>query len=413
MNQLLQTLFFDYDYTEIEYMKAMFSNEANDIIIKYINGIVVGKFRERDKQTLQAIRLNVPHTEIKRTILESFKAQRDTLIEIDEPDFIRQEQLKNCNNAIADIEVLPLEEWIYKYLSGLLHALPELECNDFLGFIYVYYAYEEYKRIKEHACNNKQPYIDAIYSEYFDKSSQFQKYGLLPIDKQRELLCLDPPRLYDKEKNKTIFLKNIPLVLANKLSELVNAKKIRELAVRGSDSNIFDGRVVFESIMEEIERGKIFTLSELGKPEVTKLYSKNYEDCLWVVIDSENITFEELCQDFKVYEEKIVTQVIHLQYTQSDKDTFINHLDHEYIFYTIDEFGRRCQNPEQKGNASTRMKSFKIDNSNISFDLYYKVTRKDIHGNICAPKDVPFLYYVLDCYFQHKDLLYEYFHSVI
>lgn len=414
MSQFLQNLFMDYDRTEIECKRALYSNcISTDISFTDVYGVVIEKYRQRDKQTLQAIRINVPIAEVKAVILESLMIRKDALERTVDPDFIQKAQLKTCSMEISEIEILPLDAWIYKYLSVFFDILPDLDRNDFLGLIYIYYAYEKHKRKRDHACNNEQPNINKMYVKHFNKSSQFQKYGLLPIDEERELLCLNPPRIYDKRKDKTIFIKNIPLVLVKKLNELINEKQIKQLAIRGSDNDIYDGKVTSELIQEAIERGKIFTLCGLGNPEVTKLYSNNYEDCLWIVIDSANITFEELCQDFKVYEDKIVTQVIHLQYTQTAKGTFITHLDHEYIYYTIDEFDRRRQTPEQKGTACTRMKTFKIDNSNISFDSSYKVIWKDSYGNNCDPVFVPFLCYVLDCYFQHKDLLYEYFKSLI
>lgn len=62
---------------------------------------------------------------------------------------------------------------------------------------------------------------------------------------------------------------------------------------------------------------------------------------MWVVIDPQNITFEELCKNFEVYNDMVVTQVVHLQYKKEGNCTYITHLDHEYVFYTIDEYDNR------------------------------------------------------------------------
>lgn len=70
----------------------------------------------------------------------------------------------------------------------------------------------------------------------------------------------------------------------------------------------------------------------LGNYSICKLYSEKYEDCMWVVIDPQNITYEELCKDFDIYDNMIVTQVIHLQYSREDGNTYITYLYQEYVF---------------------------------------------------------------------------------
>ena len=132
-----------------------------------------------------------------------------------------------------------------------------------------------------------------------------------------------------------------------------------------------------------------------------------------ITIDPQNITFEELCENFEVYNDMVVTQVVHLQYEIEGECTFITHLDHEYVFYTIDEYENRMSNATQKGTAKTRMKSFKIDNSRIPFDYRCEVLRKDENGNDLPQKDEQFLCYVLESYFKHKDLLKEYFQNIL
>lgn len=128
------------------------------------------------------------------------------------------------------------------------------------------------------------------------------------------------------------------------------------------------------------------------------------------MIDRDNITFEELCEDFTEFNNMIVTQVIHLQYKCIKGVDYITHLDHEYIFYSIDEYEKRINNIYQKGEAQKRMKSFKIDNSMIPFHV--KVCVKNENTDGISEKNELFLYYVLDCYFKHKDLLSEYFYGV-
>ena len=101
--------------------------------------------------------------------------------------------------------------------------------------------------------------------------------------------------------------------------------------------------------------------------------------------------------------------MIHLQYKTEDNETYITHLDHEYIFYTIEEYEKRLGEYNQKGTAKRRMKSFKIDQARIPFNYQCKIYKKDNSGS----ENELFLYFVLDSYFKHKDLLKEYFQKFL
>jgi len=198
---------------------------------------------------------------------------------------------------------------------------------------------------------------------------------------------------------------SLSYILDNKLSVYISLREIsyevlvllNKLKVKNIITDLFlrpDYSTPMKSLcmMEELERGNIFSFDGLKSPEVSKLFSvDNYKNCLWINIDGKNITFEELCDDFDNHGESIITQVVHLEY----KGNFINHIDHEYIFYTADEYDKRCTDYKQQGK---KFKTFKVDNSSIPFTLE--------NGDF-------FLYRILDGYFKHKDLLIEYFQNVL
>jgi hypothetical protein len=149
--------------------------------------------------------------------------------------------------------------------------------------------------------------------------------------------------------------------------------------------------------MEALERGALFDLSKLNKPEVTKLYSTTY-DTLWVKASDSDLTFEELIQDFVIEGDYIVTQVVHLEYSKMNGVDLISHIDHEYIYYTVDQYEKRQTDPNQKGEARSRIKTFKVDDASIPFTL---------------PDGRWFLYIVLERHFQNTALIQEYFQKVL
>ena len=62
-----------------------------------------------------------------------------------------------------------------------------------------------------------------------------------------------------------------------------------------------------------------------------------------------------------------MTQAVHLKFFKKKDDFYIEHIDHEIIFYTFDEYDNRLCNIKAKGKVLKRQKTFKIDNSEIPF----------------------------------------------
>ena len=336
------------------------------------------------------------------------KAQK----ELEHPDIMQQGMLEIYEKQFRDFLILPIDEWIENNCTWIQNDVADLAYPEVKVLLYLYYAFDNYDYIRKNRYNSDTSSLTATYENIFNKQSQFGKYGIVPIDQHRTLLPIDPPRIYDRSVDKTFFTKNIPLHLLKKLSEMMSKGMVSDLAVRLLNEPGYKGKMSCEYLAEALERGEQFDFVNLGSYSVSKLYSTKYEDCLWVVIDPENIIFEELCEDFETFENMVVTQVVHLQYKNLAGEICITHLDHEYIFYTLDEYGKRMRDVTQKGTAKQRMKSFKIDNSKIPFDFRCEISRKDEDGNDLPVEKEQFLCYVLECYFKHKDLLSEYFQKV-
>ena len=184
----------------------------------------------------------------------------------------------------------------------------------------------------------------------------------------------------------------------NLLGKLKEVGLIRNLALR-PDYEMVGKFADFMVTLEEFERGKPFRFEGLDLPIVSKLYPIDDPlSSLWVHIDGEDITFEELLSGFEVHGDYVVTQVIHLQHFSERDQYYIKHIDHEFIFYTLEEFEVRQKSHRQKGTGQKRYKTFKVDQSKIPFVL---------------PDGRFFLYTVLDQYFVKGELLKEYFASVI
>lgn len=381
--------------------------------VDYINGVVLGKFRENDALTRKILKEGVTDKALITEINIKLKRKIKNIEKLEHPNSFHKKELKLYKKQQDELSLFSMDEWISKNCGLMVSAAEGVSYSEKRVLLYLDYAFDNYKAERQHPFCSDLSELDKEYKSILGKHSQYRKYGLVPVDKMRELIPINPPRIYDKELNKTFFTKNVPMELLENISEMMLNGLVEDFSVRLLNEPGYKGKSNYVYITEELERGRVFDFVNLGKYSVTKLYSQKYEDCMWVVIDAQNITFEELYDNFETYNDMIVTQVVHLQYEKESDSVYITHLDHEYIFYTIDEYKDRMSNVAQKGTAKTRIKSFKIDNSEIPFNYKCKVLRKDENGNDLSTGYEQFLCYILECYFKHKDLLKEYFHKVL
>lgn len=362
-------------------------------------GSVIAKVYENDPTILKVLKKGVTDEALKQELISFYKNE----ISSDHPQVLEDLQTKDLNYCIN-------RYGIYRNFSPneIKFSMDEKRVYEFL-----HCAYRNLLRKIEDKFNSDLSHLSQQLKNIIDHEDQFKKYGLLRISNDRELLALNPPRIYDKTTDSTYFINtHVSIHFWKTIDTMLKNEKIKDFYVRLKNQPGYSHRYNEEVVFEELERGQYLNLSNLDKIHITKLYSKNYNDTLWIKIDQENITFEEMCDDFDTYKNTIVTQVIHLKYFKENNEYFIAHLDHEYIFYTVDEYMKREKNPNQKGEAKPRIKSFKIDNARIPLNFMIEVNHHADDNDSCISQQEPFLYYVLDSYFKHKDLLKEYFQNV-
>jgi len=388
----------------------------------YHCGVVLAKYLEQDSETLlfceEDISDKILVFEISRYLENQTQLIKHKGI-LSKRDIL---DIQLNTTQLNELNSQSVNAWIDHYCNWIEYETGEIQNKTKRALVFLHYSFNNFQTDLDNPLNSGMERLCSLYKDIFDRNSQFKKYGLVPIDDNRELLTISPPRIYDKQINRTLYIRNTPLHLLKLFDELRHLGYIKNLAVRLNNEPGYIGRQDKELLLEHVEFGMVFELSNFKFIPVTKLYSsENYEDSLWVFCDDQNITFEELCDDIYIYSEAIVTQVIHMQYVIENSKAFITHIDHEYIFYSIDEYEIRrtqktsSQHPvkKQKGEKFPRLKSFKIDKSKIPFDYICKNYRKDEEGTDLPVETVQFLCYILESYFHHKDLLNEYFQKII
>lgn len=310
--------------------------------------------------------------------------------------------LQNLNERISSAS------WdnFSNYHAGFFEAHSSLPRDDYFRSNYLLFRIADL--IFEHLLRHDGsrfivPRESLLASEYanakinlFESDAQFNAYGLLTVVDEMEFSEFKPLEPFDKRVGKHLTL-DAKESTVRELVALKKAGNIGTLSFRPSFNIGLRSDTSPSISLEELERGALFDLSKRNKPEVTKLYSTNY-DTLWVKASDGELTFEELVQEFVIEGDYIVTQVVHLEHTKKNGVDLISHIDHEYIYYTVDEYEKRQMDPNQKGEARSRIKTFKVDDANIPFTL---------------PDGRWFLYIVLERHFQNTALIQEYFQKVL
>lgn len=263
-------------------------------------------------------------------------------------------------------------------------------------------CYEIYRSIDSE--KNKFEYcydeISGIYNSIginiLTQDREFSKYKLLSYTDNFEIHNTKESRtIYDKRIDSYFWI-SVPRLLLKCFEQCINEGFITNIAFK------VDGVTKVLPAFEDLEIGAKFSFDLISLPQVSKLYdAEDYDNGLWIKHDkySGDLTFEEICSNFTENDESIVTQVVHIKYsTNSCNEYIIIHMDHEYIFYSLDEYEKRQKDATQKGENKKRVKTFKIDDSSIPFTYSFE--------------DKNILLVCLDAFFENKNLIQEYFEKV-
>lgn len=280
----------------------------------YQLGPIIGKYKENDPELLQIIGCDYSVQDMIDTVLPEIDSQiqkyerQHSLDIMDEMKY--ESYLKQHTILTGDRPIQWLEEYFEANMKGIGLTV---DVDTIMGFCIVYYGYLNYCKsissVYNSDCNN----LKNLYAQYCSKESSLYKYNMIDVVKECELMPIDAPRVYDKRIDKTMFTSNIPRELLLTISILKDMGILGNLAVRVSNlkSKIYDGRYDLQTLMEAKEFGKLFSINTLTSVPITKLYSKEYDDAIWIKITETDITFEELCKSDVRTTDSIVTQVIH------------------------------------------------------------------------------------------------------
>ncbi|EUB72787.1 hypothetical protein PMI27_004709 [Pseudomonas sp. GM41(2012)] len=271
------------------------------------------------------------------------------------------------------------------FLTKLLRIVYEAHCAE---------QREErrYMRVPQKSTQLYQ-YYKAAEVDLLETDTQYSKYNLYSVTLDTKLLIGIPNRILDPQRPLQLLIENTPEHVLRLFERLRNEGLIKDLALLASndvlietDKHIFvtlgyqiitvpltvdnlprqpDGTV----LRTVLRKSSLPNDSAAVRPSVSTFYRPDSEDKTWCSITANSMTFEEIAHVPELLEDCAVTRMIHLEYFIDGGRLFVSHIDHEFIFYTHEEFDLRADDFSQKGNARKRLKTFKIDRSAIPFML--------------------------------------------
>ena len=258
--------------------------------------------------------------------------------------------------------------------------------------------FEAYKRYSapfinfEEIENVKKQLID-IYSP----ANYIDKYNLLKFSNFHHLYVSykEGSHIVDFEKQKYFNSRYIPNIIFEVIKNLLDIKYVKDISFLIT----FINDETLGLLEKEYGRSFNYNLKEL--PEISSFYDENSMDNKLIVkkqIENSktSLTFETLKSDFISQDEQVITNLIHIEIETLNNEEFITHLDHEFIFYTLDEYEKKINKHSRKGFK--KIKTFKIDNSQIPLKYNYK--------------DTPILVYFIMELLDNKELIAEYFTKI-
>ena len=141
--------------------KQTWSGERQNI---YSNGIVLGKFREKDQLTVETLKIGVTDETLKHEIILSFEhdireleqkilKQREAE-QVEFYNFLEQFKVKKRidekKEQLRDLQWLSIDQWIEKHCRWIKEETQEITKSEEKVLLYLYYVFENISYERNH-----------------------------------------------------------------------------------------------------------------------------------------------------------------------------------------------------------------------------------------------------------------------
>ena len=200
INDLLQ----DYYETEQEFLAQIWNPKVRQWSPHkqaiYNNGVVIGKYLERDAITLSLCSEDITDEAIQTEIKHYLEQSISSYVHKQYLDIVDTMNLESDKKMLYELLHENVDTWINEYCGWFDYNIDSLSHQHKRILVFLYYSIRNYSYIKRHPLSDEMDILNGLYEGTLDKQSQYYKYGLLQLDNSRELMILTPPRIYDISK---------------------------------------------------------------------------------------------------------------------------------------------------------------------------------------------------------------------
>lgn len=372
--------------------------------LKYSFGRIVDEFLDRNEEERKILK-ELENELKKEDFQKSFLEIKKILLHEEEKKLIEKIVKSSPIDVISIIHLkLNIEYKEYSLEQWQKHYENEVNAFEFLlkaGATSTLFIlddlYDYYKFVSGRFKNGEFSRFENLYNNddrRILEKENYRKYGLIQCTEEFVLKEGNPPKIEDTKIGTHLIVEYIPNTFVKYLIEL-KKEYVFDLALRPNYDICDYGMKNLSILLESYLRWNEYETGLKKIPPVTKFYDDNsINDFVVVQNDSEGVTFEEILEDFDIVGDNIVvTQGVHFIY----KDDEIVHLDHEFFFYSLEDFVDKEIDLRKKGTARKRFKTFKIDNAKIPFEA-------DAEKNV--------VYKTLHTFFKKHNLIDEFFEKM-
>lgn len=172
-------------------------NWTNQRRLNFSQGTILGMYKEKEPTLLSLVKRQYDNNELYRFLCKA----------VDRTNAMGKKMFSEggINLENAHLQQYPskeenLVEWYRGYNSYMIEQLSSENEDSIHSFLYIYYAFEEYRTYKDTQSEREQPNVHKIYNDETDYD--FCKWNLIPvIDGHKTLKAYTPARIFDNQKN--------------------------------------------------------------------------------------------------------------------------------------------------------------------------------------------------------------------
>lgn len=208
----------EYIVTQQEYVYQFWMPEAHEWNVKkqvaYYNGIVLGKFREKDAFTLQVLKEGVTDQALYDEIKINLERHIKMIEGLEQPDIMNKMQMESYKRQRDELSRDTIDDWISNYCRWIQEDVMEISYSEIRVLLFIYYSFDNYDYQRKHPfCSDIRFDIEKKLMHIDDISYDvdFEKYRNLDVISKRgeQLYRIGHKLYYDFQINAFLFCKDI------------------------------------------------------------------------------------------------------------------------------------------------------------------------------------------------------------